>query len=715
MRQGIYRLNYGIAALAVMLTGFVCWQSLTRETPRRVEILLRLQSSAHKFKYHSLETLASLMVNDWKTCLQAKDAADTQAVFVEQLFSLLQQGGWVKAGTMEYVPPLRSSEAQRHLKDAQEAWLAVKRFMVRSLRADAETFSRNTFVNEMNALGEKLNRSLMQAVQAEAGFIERKNAHLAWTSWASVGLLVLVLLLFQNALRLHRHSESMRRAAERRLVISHQLAQQKPLATRLQEIVTFLQEAHRRHITFVAISVACGDESLTASAGEQALSAQSTVEFPIHAQAQTVGAIRVAFTRPPRAEMCEEIESIASMIGLTILRETTQREAQKLAQAKSEFLAKMSHEIRTPLNGVIAAADLLALTSMNDDQRDLLNTITLSAKTLLQIINDILDFSKIEAGRMVLEKVPFTPASLVEEVVSIMAPAAHSKGLVLRSEVSQSLPYSVAGDSLRLRQILLNFVGNAIKFTSRGEVVVRVMCLSKSQGTSAWLRFEVQDTGVGIPPEKQAGIFDAFTQADSSITRQYGGTGLGLAICKRLVELMGGKIGVFSQPNLGSCFWFEVPLPIVQESATERVDAQQDNSSRSAYELKGVRVLLVEDNPVNQKVAIRMLQKLGCAVDVAENGQQALERLACASYDVVLMDMQMPVMDGLTATRLLRQREQQTGNHQIVIALTANAMQSDREVCFEAGMDDYLSKPLTLDALQATLRRWVADNTERAA
>ncbi|MFS8808852.1 response regulator, partial [Synechococcus sp. R6-10] len=177
----------------------------------------------------------------------------------------------------------------------------------------------------------------------------------------------------------------------------------------------------------------------------------------------------------------------------------------------------------------------------------------------------------------------------------------------------------------------------------------------------------------------------------------------------------GGKIGVFSQPNLGSCFWFEVPLPIVQESATERVDAQQDNSSRSAYELKGVRVLLVEDNPVNQKVAIRMLQKLGCAVDVAENGQQALERLACASYDIVLMDMQMPVMDGLTATRLLRQREQQTGNHQIVIALTANAMQSDREVCFEAGMDDYLSKPLTLDALQATLRRWVADNTERAA
>jgi CheY-like chemotaxis protein len=268
---------------------------------------------------------------------------------------------------------------------------------------------------------------------------------------------------------------------------------------------------------------------------------------------------------------------------------------------------------------------------------------------------------------------------------------------------------------LRLRQILLNFVGNAIKFTARGEVVIRAMRLKKGEGQSAWLRFEVQDTGVGIPPEKQAGIFDAFTQADSSVTRQYGGTGLGLAICKRLVELMGGQIGVYSQPGQGSCFWFEVPLPVIQENAPEETTAQPSGSTLNSHELDGVRVLLVEDNPVNQKVAIRMLQKLGCVVELAENGQQALEKLERASYDIVLMDMQMPVMDGLTATRLLRQREQQTGHHQVVIALTANAMQTDRELCLDAGMDDYLSKPLTLDALQVMLLRWVAQHKQRAA
>jgi CheY-like chemotaxis protein len=304
---------------------------------------------------------------------------------------------------------------------------------------------------------------------------------------------------------------------------------------------------------------------------------------------------------------------------------------------------------------------------------------------------------------------------LVEEVVSIMAPAAHSKGLTVRTELSSSLPHSVAGDPLRLRQILLNFVGNAIKFTARGEVVIRAMRLKKGEGQSAWLRFEVQDTGVGIPPEKQAGIFDAFTQADSSVTRQYGGTGLGLAICKRLVELMGGQIGVYSQPGQGSCFWFEVPLPVIQENAPEETTAQPSGSTLNSHELDGVRVLLVEDNPVNQKVAIRMLQKLGCVVELAENGQQALEKLERASYDIVLMDMQMPVMDGLTATRLLRQREQQTGHHQVVIALTANAMQTDRELCLDAGMDDYLSKPLTLDALQVMLLRWVAQHKQRAA
>jgi signal transduction histidine kinase/ActR/RegA family two-component response regulator len=515
---------------------------------------------------------------------------------------------------------------------------------------------------------------------------------------------------------MHRQSEAMRLAAERRLTISQLLSQLKPLQERLNNALAYLCRAHQTSIASISLSAECADEPLTLRVGDDTGVAHTEgEEFLIRVQAQSVGVLRVRFVKSPTPELREEIEAIVSMIGLVVLQESAQRQAHKLAQAKSEFLAKMSHEIRTPLNGVIATADLMAATQLNDEQHELLDTLRLSAKTLLGIINDILDFSKIEAGRMVLETLPFTPTVLVEEVVSIMAPAAHSKGLTVRTELSSSLPHSVAGDPLRLRQILLNFVGNAIKFTACGEVVIRAMRLKKGEGQSAWLRFEVQDTGVGIPPEKQAGIFDAFTQADSSVTRQYGGTGLGLAICKRLVELMGGQIGVYSQPGQGSCFWFEVPLPVIQENAPEETTAQPSGSALNSHELDGVRVLLVEDNPVNQKVAIRMLQKLGCVVELAENGQQALEKLERASYDIVLMDMQMPVMDGLTATRLLRQREQQTGHHQVVIALTANAMQTDRELCLDAGMDDYLSKPLTLDALQVMLLRWVAQHKQRAA
>ncbi len=715
MTRRFYKANYAIAALAAVATGFMCWQSLTHKRSRQMELLLTLQSRTHRFEYHSLQTMSALVLKDWKTCLRAKDAADAQAVLVEQLYTVLQHGGWVKAGTVEYVPPLRSAEAQRHLNDAHTHWLEVKRHMVRALRADVETFSQNNFLHEASLLSEKLNRSLKQAVRAEAALAERENLHLAGASWVSVGLLVLVLLLFQNAVRLHRHSESVRHAVERRLFISQQLSQQKPIETRLQETVQFLWQAHSKHIAFVELSVKCGDDSLAVCAGDHESGAKHMIEFPMQAQAQAVGTLRMLLVGAPSADFCEEVESIASMIGLTVLQETAQRQAQKLAQAKSEFLAKMSHEIRTPLNGVIAAADLLASTSIDDEQRDLLNTITLSAKALLEIINDLLDFSKIEAGRMVLETLPFVPATLVEEVVSMMGPTAQSKGLTLRSELDWSLPQRVAGDPLRLRQILLNLVGNAIKFTASGEVVVRATRLENGEGETVWLCFEVQDTGVGIPPERQADIFDAFIQANGCITRQYGGTGLGLAICKRLVELMGGRIGVESQPDQGSRFWFEVPLLLLQESAPERMDAQQVDPAESSPTLHGVRVLLVEDNPVNQKVAIRLLQKLGCVVELAEDGRQALDKLENASYDIVLMDMQMPVMDGLTATRLLRQAEQQTGRHQIVIALTANAMQSDRDQCLAAGMDDYMSKPLTLDVLQSTLHRWTASDAKRAA
>jgi signal transduction histidine kinase/ActR/RegA family two-component response regulator len=716
MKQRFSGANRIIALVAVVLAGFVCWQTLTYETPRQTELLQALQTNVRAYEYHILETLSALLLEDWTACLQAKDEADAHAEHAEQLFALLQRGGWVKGSITEPVAPLKSAEAQKRLKDAYAAWLEIKRFAVRTLRADTQTLSSNTFLYELSLLEQKLSRLLSQAVQAESAFVARQNQRFIWLSWASLGLLALVALLLQNTLRMHRQSEAMRLAAERRLTISQLLSQLKPLQERLNNALAYLCQAHQTSIASISLSAECADEPLTLRVGDDTGVAHAEgEEFLIRVQAQSVGVLRVRFVKSPTPELREEIEAIVSMIGLVILQESAQRQAHKLAQAKSEFLAKMSHEIRTPLNGVIAAADLMAATQLNDEQRELLDTLRLSAKTLLGIINDILDFSKIEAGRMVLETLPFTPTVLVEEVVSIMAPAAHSKGLTVRTELSSSLPHSVAGDPLRLRQILLNFVGNAIKFTACGEVVIRAMRLKKGEGQLAWLRFEVQDTGVGIPPEKQAGIFDAFTQADSSVTRQYGGTGLGLAICKRLVELMGGQIGVYSQPGQGSCFWFEVPLPVIQENAPEETTAQPSGSALNSHELDGVRVLLVEDNPVNQKVAIRMLQKLGCVVELAENGQQALEKLERASYDIVLMDMQMPVMDGLTATRLLRQREQQTGHHQVVIALTANAMQTDRELCLEAGMDDYLSKPLTLDALQVMLLRWVAQHKQRAA
>jgi signal transduction histidine kinase/ActR/RegA family two-component response regulator len=716
MKQRFSGVNRIIALAAIVLAGFVCWQTLTYETPRQTELLQALQTNVRAYEYHTLETLSALLLEDWTACLQAKDEADAHAEHVEQLFALLQRGGWVKGSITEPVAPLKSAEAQKRLKDAYAAWLEIKRFAVRTLRADTQTLSSNTFLYELSLLEQKLSRLLNQAVQAESAFAARQNQRFIWLSWASLGLLALVALLLQNTLRMHRQSEAMRLAAERRLTISQLLSQLKPLQERLNNALAYLCRAHQTSIASISLSAECADELLTLGVGDDTGVAHAEdEEFLIRVQAQSVGVLRVRFVKSPTPELREEIEAIVSMIGLVVLQESAQRQAHKLAQAKSEFLAKMSHEIRTPLNGVIAAADLMAATQLNDEQHELLDTLRLSAKTLLGIINDILDFSKIEAGRMVLETLPFTPTVLVEEVVSIMAPAAHSKGLTVRTELSSSLPHSVAGDPLRLRQILLNFVGNAIKFTACGEVVIRAMRLKKGEGQSAWLRFEVQDTGVGIPPEKQAGIFDAFTQADSSVTRQYGGTGLGLAICKRLVELMGGQIGVYSQPGQGSCFWFEVPLPVIQENAPEETTAQPSGSALNSHELDGVRVLLVEDNPVNQKVAIRMLQKLGCVVELAENGQQALEKLERASYDIVLMDMQMPVMDGLTATRLLRQREQQTGHHQVVIALTANAMQTDRELCLDAGMDDYLSKPLTLDALQVMLLRWVAQHKQRAA
>ncbi|HEY4444172.1 MAG TPA: response regulator [Steroidobacteraceae bacterium] len=523
--------------------------------------------------------------------------------------------------------------------------------------------------------------------------------------------------------------------------------------------------------------------------------------------------------------------------------------AEQASSAKSEFLARMSHEIRTPMNGVMGMSELLQATSLTPRQRHLAGTISHSAEALLQIINDILDFSKVEAGKLELEHVEFGLREAVEETLEIFAGRAHAKGLELACDIALDVPVTVRGDPSRLRQVLINLVGNAIKFTDAGEVIVRVRTLGKDGS----LRFEVSDTGIGIAEEAQAHIFTAFSQADSFTSRKYGGTGLGLAICGQLAGLMGGEIGVRSKVNRGSTFWFEVRLEavagatpslphpdrpnlgglralIVDDNASHRDILQQhlrswgvevvaadsgaaalaalsgENAQRfdlglvddqmpgmdgiqlaklirreprwsalrlmllstrddqdggaersqlfaamltkplrrsqifsciaramsmqpgasmlappagsapaapaSAARLIGPRILLVEDNAVNREVAVGMLESLGCETDTAENGWLALKAMNTATYDAVLMDCQMPVMDGLAATGEIRRREQTSGAARVpIIALTANAMDGDRERCVDAGMDDFLSKPFTQQQLATQLRRWLALRT----
>ncbi|KND04953.1 uncharacterized protein SPPG_00641 [Spizellomyces punctatus DAOM BR117] len=382
------------------------------------------------------------------------------------------------------------------------------------------------------------------------------------------------------------------------------------------------------------------------------------------------------------------------------------READGANAAKSAFLAAITHELRTPLNGIIGLSALLAETSLNEDQKDLISSIRECSDGLLIIVNDVLDFSKIEAGKLELESRPFDLQQCIENALYLLNLKASQKGLILSHRIEPSTPTFIMGDTVRLRQILINLVGNSVKFTSEGYVLVTVTARANGSNTVE-LKFQVEDTGIGIPSEALGRLFQSFSQVDSSTTRQYGGTGLGLAICKQLVQMMGGTIWVTSEQGKGSVFSFTISTSVVSSNKITKKTEAKEELLHDLADRYPMRLLMAEDNAVNTKLATRMLQRLGYTVDVVTNGADAVEAVNNRPYDLILMDMQMPIMNGLDATMRIR-ADRKIDPQPIIIALTANAMDTDRIKCLQAGMDHHLSKPIKLEVLAEALEIWGA-------